>query len=127
VQVTALTDPDRGALVEMALNTGPEVVARIQGSDVVLTWRHVSAMESYQVWHHSSPYFDLVSPPASVASGLPPTGCTLLGEIITCTLPGGVGDPDMNYFYVTRGIRADGSWADFNRSGEFDFRLTPGG
>lgn len=69
-----------------------------------------------------------VPPPATlVASGLPPTGCTLNGETITCPVQGGIGDPEVNYFYVIRSFRKDGSWIDSNRTGEFDFGLTPRG
>ena len=128
VRATSQGDPNVSASAEMTLSPGLEVGARIEVSALVLTWLHVSTMESYQIWRDTSPFFAPVSPPASlVASGLPPAGCTQAGETIACPLPGGVGDPDASAFYVTRGIRSGGSWTDFSRTGEFDFRLVSGG
>ncbi len=93
----------------------------------MLTWAHASPNLSYQIWRHTVPYFDLVSPPATlVASGLPPAGCDLEGGIITCSLPGDIGEPTTNHFYVVRGIGSGGANTDSNRTGEFDFALTPG-
>ena len=48
------------------------------------------------------------------------------GSDIACPLSGGLGDPDTNYYYVIRGIRAGGTGANSNRTGEFDFTLTAG-
>ncbi len=97
------------------------------GNALVLTWTHSSVYTSYEIWRYTSPYFDLVAPPAAVvASGLPPAGCTLSGSGISCPLSDGIGDPDTNYFYVVRGILATGSGVNSNRTGEFDFRLAPG-
>ncbi len=97
------------------------------GSTIELTWAHTSAYTSYEIWRHTSPYYELVAPPATlVASGLPPDGCTMSDDAITCTLAGGVGDPDINYFYVVRGVRSDGSGVNSNQTGELDFGLVSG-
>ena len=117
-------------LLNLAQWTGGSPLLGIhrQGGGVVLTWTYAAANTSYEIWRYTSPYFDLVSPPATlIASGLPLAGCTLTGGVITCSLSGGIGDSDTNYFYVVRGIQAGGPTANSNRTGGFDFMLTPGG
>ncbi len=105
----------------------PQIATSIRGDDAALTWTHATPYTSYEIWRHTSPYFDAVSPPATlVASGLPLTSCTLVSGDIACSLAGGIGDSNTNYFYLVRGIRSDGTGANSNRTGEFDFALVPG-
>lgn len=106
----------------------PHASVSRHGDQVVLTWLAASPYTSYEIWRDTNPYFDLIFPPATLlTSGLPPDGCVLNDGVITCVLSGGIGDSDTNYFYVVRGLRSDGSGADSNRTGEFDFTLRPGG
>lgn len=105
----------------------PHVAISQQPSDATLTWPDVSGLQTYELWRDTVPYFTPGAPATLVASGYPPAGCTLASGTISCSLPAGVGDPNVNYFYVVRGIRPDLSPADSNTTGEFDFGLAPGG
>ena len=79
---------------------------------------------SYQVWRYTQPYFspDDVGPELRGTVPTPAPGT----ELVTYDDAGAIGDVDLNYFYVVRGINAAGTTGDSNRIGEFDFALVPG-
>ncbi len=88
--------------------------------DVRLSWPHQPPDTSYQVWRDTSPHFE----PA--AEGTLVETLTATGDPMTYDDAGRIGDPDVNHFWVVRGVVAGGASGPSNRVGEFDFELTPG-
>ena len=93
------------------------------GSVVKISWKHVSQYTSYQVYRSLRPYFNPDDADAELAG-------TVVGPFSTDVVfydnLGKIKDPDLNYFYVVRGVNAFNATAVSNRTGEFDFALMPG-
>lgn len=99
---------------------GPEVTSGYNSGEVQLQWQWNTDDTAYEVHRDIEPYFN-------------PAEATLIATV-TPMLPNpvvyrdgasGAGDPGENHFYVVRAMK-DGRGAVSNRTGEFDFGLTPG-
>ena len=99
----------------------PAVTIQKAGSDASLSWQHTSPNTSYQVWRDSSPYF-LPTGEGTLAQTL-----AALPGSNTWTDGGKIGNAELNYFWIVRGILAGGASGPSNRVGEFDFPLVKGG
>ncbi len=87
-------------------------------TDVDLQWTHQDAACDYSIHRDAAPYFlpssetlaDTLSAPASSYS-----------------FPGDAGQPGQNHYYLVQATGCEsGLPSDSNRTGEFDFALTPG-
>ena len=96
----------------------PVLAVTSDGTTAVLSWPDTPAYASYQVWRDTSPYF---TPAGDPVATLAATGGPLKYEDANR-----IGDPDVNYFWVVRGVIAGGASGVSNRVGEFDYRLAPG-
>ncbi len=97
-----------------------DVVATLDGEDVILTWTHLAANDGYEVWHSALPYFAPEDEEA-VKVDVALSGSMAMHFIDQAA----AGDPQVNRYYVVRGINACGGLsAAAGRSGEFDFALT---
>jgi serine protease AprX len=96
-------------------------ISRKDATTLQLSWSRVPGATGYEVWHAVNvPYFA----PGAMCEGNP--GCTVVTD--TTHMPAALGDPtDNRTFVVLSSSRRDASAATAaNRTGEFDFRLTPG-
>ena len=82
--------------------------------------RAATTVTQYGIWRSTQPYFD---PDAMNCN------CAKIGETVGLSFPdsGPIGDVANNYFYVVRAENSAGWSPVSNRTGEFDFALTPGG
>jgi hypothetical protein len=96
----------------------PALAAAADGTTAVLSWPHQPPNTSYQVWRDTAPYFTPVGDPVATL--------TATGDALTYEDPDRIGDPDVNYFWVVRGVVAGGASGSSNQVGEFDFRLALG-
>ncbi len=88
------------------------------GSDVTLSWQDHSAACEYDVYRDPAPYFD--------PNALTPAA-TLTPPDASYTFSNDAGDPAENHFYLVQAIGCTDTHASpSNRTGEFDFALTPG-
>ena len=110
--------------VALAANPLPPLAisAAKNGTLVRLTWQHASPYTGYEVWRSTSAYFLPGAPGAQLRANVPLPGS---GTQVRYDDAGAVGDATANYFYVVRGSGA-GVTRSSNRTGEFDFALTPG-
>ena len=90
---------------------------------VTLSWKDEPQHDSYEIWRSTSPYF-LPGDPGSEKRGELPAPTE--GVDLTFDDTDAAGDAANNYAYVIRGINAYGAGDVSNRTGEFDFALTPG-
>ena len=108
----SVSDTGRRAI---PLHVTPELLGQ---TDVQLQWQHQDAACHYEVHRASTPYFDPTSSTLSATLDAPASTYTFIDD---------AGDLDANYFYQ---IRAIGCASDLpspsNRTGEFDFDLSPG-
>ena len=96
------------------------------GNTLTLAWQDVSPFVAYEVWRSTTPYFTAGGPPATlIASGGPPN-CTKQGTTISCTDPDALGNPNVPYFYVVRGLTAGSAWLESSEVGAYSFGLVPG-
>ena len=82
-----------------------------------------TTVTAYGIWRSTQPYFD---PDATNCN------CTKIDETAALSCPGRlaitpIGDVNNNYFYLVRAQNSAGWSPVSNRTGEFDFALTPGG
>ena len=87
-------------------------------TDVTLSWPDQSAACQYDVYRDLTPYFDpaTLTPAASLT---PPDS--------THTFANDAGNPAENHYYLVQAIGCtDAHASPSNRTGEFDFALTPG-
>jgi len=80
-----------------------------------LSWEHNAIYDHYDIWRAEAPYFTPMGAPRATVDAAP----------WQYDDANALGDPAHNYFYVMQGVAADGR-AYANRTGEFDFALTPG-
>jgi len=115
---------DQGESLASAWDTGWRAIPMtltthlLQGGDVALRWEDRSEACSYEVFRDLTPYFDpaVLSPAATLN---PPAS--------SYTFPADAGDPAENHYYLVRAIGClSGQPSPSNRSGEFDFPLSPG-
>ena len=97
----------------------PAITIRRDGTTAVLSWPDRPPDTSYQVWRDTSPYF------MPVGEGMLAGTLSAAGDM-TYPAASGIGDPEQNMFYVVLGGLAGGISGPSNRTGEFDFSLTPG-
>lgn len=115
---------DQGESLFSASDTGRraiplQVSAHLSNAtDVELQWEHQEAACEYRIHRDVAPYFlptsetlvDTLSAPAS-----------------SYTFSGDAGQPEQNHYYLVQAAGcASGAPSDANRTGEFDFPLTPG-
>ena len=96
-------------------------ISRIDATTLQLKWNQVPGATGYEVWHAiNAPYFA----PGATCAGNP--NCTAVAG--TTHPEADLGDPVNNHtFVVLSSSRRDASAATpANRTGEFDFGLTPG-
>jgi hypothetical protein len=111
-----------------AAPSAPAATIAQDGASARITWQHITANTSYQVWRSAFPYFtpgegDSITP---IASGLPPApNCTMVGDTITCSDPGVLATPG-RYFYLVQGLNPAGAKATSAQMGAFVLPLTPG-
>ncbi len=89
------------------------------GSDLTLSWPHLSPNQKYQVWRDAAPYFDPGLGEGTLLSTLDAVAGTMIYPD-----PGRAGDPPD--FYLVRGWVVGEPSGPSNRVGEFSFALTPG-
>lgn len=112
--VFKIVDPNAApAAPSVSAVPGPEQTVR-------LTWPDDPAVCSYEVYRGTTPYFD----PATAGTLLHVVGQT---DPTQYDVANATGNPNVNASYVVRAVNCSGlSAADSNRTGEFDFALTPG-
>ncbi len=98
----------------------PVIAVAADGTDAVLSWPHQPPDTAYQVWRHTSPYF-MPEGEGALVDTLADTGSAM-----SYPDAGRIGDPDVNHFWVVRGVIAGGASGPSNRVGEFDFALVKG-
>lgn len=98
----------------------PVISIAADGAKAVLSWPHQPPDTAYQVWRDTLPYF-LPAGEGTLVDTLAATGGPM-----TFDDPNRVGNPDVNHFWVVRGVLAGGASGPSNRVGEFDFALVRG-
>ncbi len=112
---------DADFTIEAVAVAPTDLQIQLVNSEAELSWTHIEPNTDYEIWRHTSPYFDPAAGEGTLADTLPAsTG------VMTYTDPGRVGDPATNYFWAVRGtvgssVSPVDAWV-----GEFDFALTPG-
>ena len=109
-----IVDPDPApAAPAVSITPGPEQA-------VTLAWTDDPLACSYEVHAGQAPYFA-------------PQGAVTLLHVVgpsdpaTYAAANALGDPDVQHFYIVRAVNCSGlTVADANRTGEFDYALTPG-
>jgi hypothetical protein len=96
----------------------PAAGSTVTGDQLELTWTPDSSNCGYRVWQNTSPHQPL-------GSGL--LLDTLPAGSDSCSIPGAIGDPLINYYFVVEAIGCAGDSAVSPEIGEFDFGLEPGG
>ncbi len=100
-----------------------------------LSWPHQLDSAAYEVWRATAPYFDPAADEGvlvtTVEAGFRGAAGPPIAFADDGTLPGPgavtvIGDPGTNYFWLIRARNGDGVSGPSNRTGEFDFALTPG-
>ena len=89
-------------------------ISDLGGGDAQLSW---TGTGTYDVWKSSDPYFQ----PGDASSSLD-------GDEVTSpyTAAGVIGDPQTNVYFLIIAQNECGESLPSNRTGEFDFALTPG-
>jgi hypothetical protein len=114
--------PFSGQPPECAAAKAPDVSIERSGDfDALLRWQHVDPNTAYEIWRHTSPYFDSDQGEGTRLS----TETAVAGEM-TYKDVGAVGSETQNYFYVLRGYVGGGASGPSNRVGEFDYALLAG-
>lgn len=111
--------PFSGQAPECLGPVAPLVDIAANGANVELSWQHVDPNQQYQVWRHTSPYFD-------PSEGTLADTVDAVAGTNTSVDEDRIGSANSNYFYLVRGMYQDASSEASNRVGEFDFGLTPG-
>jgi hypothetical protein len=95
-------------------------IADPEAPNVILSWSDAPAnAEGYVVWYSETPYFQPGDPGA--ISVIRPAGSTGWTHV------GAAGNSAHNYYYVVQGINGAGVRSGpSNRTGGFNFSLTPG-
>ena len=112
---------DALAAYNLAWCSPAAAISRVDATTLELSWNPVPGATGYEVWHAvNAPYFA----PGATCAGNP--GCTAVNG--TTHTQAALGDPANNHtFVVLSSPRCDASTAAAaNRTGEFDFGLTPG-
>ena len=107
---------DNSAEVAVAL---PAIFVHIStnGADAALDWGANTAFDHYEILYSEAPYF---LPGAAGVTTASTTNTTWSHTAVAA-------DVDHNYYYLARGVYADGSKSGVsNRNGEFTFGLMPG-
>ncbi len=92
-------------------------IAQLNATDLRLSWSHDWDVSWYRVWRGTEPYF--------IPSGPTPRALVQAAPW-QYDDAGALGDAGVNYFYLVEDVLSDGILSVANRTGEFDFALTPG-
>lgn len=92
-------------------------IARLNAADLRLSWSHDWDVSWYRVWRGTAPYFTPSGPTPRALVDAAPWQYDDVGAL---------GDAGSNYFYLVEDVLSDGILSVTNRTGEFDFALTPG-
>ena len=95
--------------------TPPRVSCSVTEADLWLSWEHDSVYLYYDVWKSDFPYFMPSGEPFDTVAAAP-------WQSVDANA---VGDPAGNHYYLVQGVTGN-SATNSNRTGEFDFSLTPG-
>jgi len=92
-------------------------IARLNATDLRVSWSHDWDVSWYRVWRGTDPYFTPSGPTPRALIDAAPWQYDDVGAL------GGVG---ANYFYLVEDVLSDGVLSVARRVGEFDFALIPG-
>ena len=112
---------DALAAYNLAWCSPAAAISRVNAATLLLSWAAVPGAAGYEVWDAvNAPYFAL----GATCAGNP--GCT--GVTGTTHMPAALGDPANNHTFVVLSSPRCGAEtaAAAYRTGEFDFRLSPG-
>lgn len=92
----------------------------LSGTNVTLTWTHLTGNDRYEVWRSERPFFAPGDADATKAGDVAYAGAA----VMSFTDNGMAGQPSVNHYWVVVGANACGATATpVARSGEFDFEL----
>jgi len=107
--------------IEAVVAAPTDLKIAADGTTAELTWTDLGANTHYEIWRHTSPYFD----PGLDEGTLVSTQSAIAG---TNTFPDAnrIGDPVENYFWVVRGKAGVTVSAASDPVGEYDYGVLAG-